>query len=50
MDEIIKRFTAKETVFREALGHYTYRRAVRVQTLAAKVEPRQAPHSVPAGR
>ena len=32
-DEIIKRFTAKETIFREALSHYTYRRAVRVQTI-----------------
>lgn len=32
-DEIIKRFTAKESVYREALNHYTYRRTVRVQTI-----------------
>jgi hypothetical protein len=32
-DEIIKRFTAKESAFREALNHYTYRRTVRVQTI-----------------
>ena len=32
-DEIIKKFTAKESVFREALNHYTYRRTVRVQTV-----------------
>src|SRR5271170_565322 len=32
-DEIIKKFTAKETDFREALNHYTYRRTVRVQTI-----------------
>ena len=32
-DEIIKKFTAKESVFREALNHYTYRRTVRVQTI-----------------
>ena len=32
-DDIIKKFEAKETVFREALNHYTYRRTVRVQTL-----------------
>jgi hypothetical protein len=31
--EIISKFTAKESVFREALNHYTYRRAVRVQTI-----------------
>jgi len=33
VEEIISKFTAKETVFREALSHYTYRRAVRVQTI-----------------
>ncbi len=33
VEEIIKRFTAKESGFREALNHYTYRRAVRVQTV-----------------
>lgn len=32
-DEIIKKFEEKETAFREALNHYTYRRAVRVQTI-----------------
>src|SRR3569833_3831953 len=32
-DEIIKRFAAKESEFREALNHYTYRRVSRVQTL-----------------
>jgi hypothetical protein len=32
-EEIIKKFEAKETVFREALNHYTYRRTVRVQTV-----------------
>jgi hypothetical protein len=32
-EEIVKKFTAKESVFREALNHYTYRRTVRVQTI-----------------
>lgn len=32
-DEIIKKFAAKESEFREALNHYTYRRYARVQTL-----------------
>jgi hypothetical protein len=32
-EEIIKQFEAKETAFREALNHYTYRRTVRVQTI-----------------
>jgi hypothetical protein len=32
-DEIIKKFAAKETEFREALNHYTYRRVARVQTI-----------------
>lgn len=32
-EEIIKKFTAKESEFREALNHYTYRRTVRVQTI-----------------
>ena len=32
-EEIIKKFEAKESVFREALNHYTYRRTVRVQTV-----------------
>src|SRR5258707_14001688 len=32
-EEIISKFTAKESVFRAALNHYTYRRAVRVQTI-----------------
>jgi hypothetical protein len=32
-EEIIKQFEAKETGFREALNHYTYRRTVRVQTV-----------------
>ena len=32
-EEIIKKFEAKESMFREALNHYTYRRTVRVQTV-----------------
>jgi hypothetical protein len=32
-DEIIKKFAARETEFREALNHYTYRRVARVQTV-----------------
>jgi len=32
-DDIIKKFAAKESEFREALNHYTYRRVARVQTL-----------------
>ena len=32
-DEIIQKFEAKESVFRAALNHYTYRRTVRVQTI-----------------
>lgn len=32
-EEIIQKFTAKESEFREALNHYTYRRTVRVQTV-----------------
>ena len=32
-DEIIQKFAAKETQFQQALGHYTYRRVARVQTL-----------------
>jgi hypothetical protein len=32
-DEIIKKFTVKESEFRQALNHYTYRRTVRVQTV-----------------
>jgi hypothetical protein len=32
-DEIIQKFTAKESEFRQALNHYTYRRTVRVQTI-----------------
>jgi hypothetical protein len=32
-DEIIKKFAAKESEFREALNHYTYRRMARVQTI-----------------
>ena len=32
-EEIVKRFTAKESTFRDALKHYTYRRTVRVQTV-----------------
>ena len=32
-DEIIKKFAAKESEFREALNHYTYRRYARVQTI-----------------
>jgi hypothetical protein len=32
-EEIIQKFEAKESVFREALNHYTYKRAVRVQTI-----------------
>ena len=32
-DEIIKKFAAKESEFREALNHYTYRRLAKVQTL-----------------
>ena len=33
-EEIVKQFTAKESEFRAALNHYTYRRTIRVQTLA----------------
>ncbi|MFC5863700.1 hypothetical protein ACFPT7_15440 [Acidicapsa dinghuensis] len=32
-EEIVKKFTAKESEFREAMNHYTYRRAVKVQTI-----------------
>ena len=32
-EEIIRQFTAKESEFRQALNHYTYRRTVRVQTI-----------------
>ena len=32
-EEIIRKFEAKETAFRQALSHYTYRRTVRVQTV-----------------
>jgi len=32
-EQIIKEFSAKETEFRGALDHYTYRRVARVQTL-----------------
>jgi hypothetical protein len=32
-EEIVREFTAKESVFREALNHYTYRRTVKVQTV-----------------
>jgi hypothetical protein len=32
-EEIIQKFTAKESDFRQALNHYTYRRTVRVQTV-----------------
>jgi hypothetical protein len=32
-EEIIKKFAAKESEFREALNHYTYRRMARVQTI-----------------
>ena len=32
-DEIIKKFADKESEFREALNHYTYRRMARVQTV-----------------
>ncbi len=32
-DTIIQKFAAKETEFRDALNHYTYRREARVQTL-----------------
>ena len=32
-EEIIKKFSAKETEFQEALNHYTYRRVARVQTV-----------------
>ena len=32
-DDIIKKFAAKESEFREALNHYTYRRFARVQTI-----------------
>jgi hypothetical protein len=32
-EEIIRRFEAKETIFRQALNKYTYRRTVRVQTV-----------------
>jgi hypothetical protein len=32
-EEIIRQFAAKESEFRQALNHYTYRRTVRVQTI-----------------
>ncbi len=32
-DQIIRQFAAKETEFREALNHYTYRRTARVDTI-----------------
>ena len=32
-EQMIAKFTAKETEFREALNHYTYRRTVTVQTI-----------------
>jgi hypothetical protein len=32
-DQIIKNFAAKESEYREALNHYTYRREARVQTI-----------------
>ncbi len=32
-DQIIKEFSAKESEYREALNHYTYRRAARVETI-----------------
>ena len=32
-EEIIRKFAAKESEFREALNHYTYRRLARVQTI-----------------
>ncbi len=32
-DQIIQKFAAKETEFREALNHYTYRRTARVDTI-----------------
>ncbi|HUH62305.1 MAG TPA: hypothetical protein VLZ50_04875 [Terracidiphilus sp.] len=32
-EEIIKQFAAKESLFQQALDHYTYRRVTRVQTL-----------------
>src|SRR5271154_2980963 len=32
-DQIITKFTAKESAFREALNNYTYRRSVKVQTV-----------------
>jgi hypothetical protein len=32
-DQIVKEFAAKETEFRDALNHYTYRRVTKVQTL-----------------
>ncbi len=32
-DQIIQQFAAKETEFREALNHYTYRRTARVDTI-----------------
>ena len=32
-DQIVKQFSAKETEFRDALNHYTYRRIARVDTI-----------------
>ncbi|MGA3010788.1 MAG: hypothetical protein ABSD72_11070 [Terracidiphilus sp.] len=32
-EEIIRRFTARETEFEQALGHYSWRRSARVQTI-----------------
>lgn len=33
LDEIIKKFSARETEFQEALNHFTYRRTVRIDTI-----------------
>jgi hypothetical protein len=38
-EEIIKKFTARESEFRQALNHYTYRRSVNVQTIGDDGKP-----------
>ena len=37
-NEIVKKFAAKESEFRVALGNYTYQRDVRIQTINGRWE------------
>jgi hypothetical protein len=39
VEQIIAKFTAKESEFREALNHYTYRRTVKVETIGDDGKP-----------